>query len=569
MKRRLSYASGDGGPPLLGLTVSEVLDQAAARWPDKDALIVVNQQVRWTWKELRERARALAAGLLTTGLQPGDRIGMLATNRAEWLLVQFGSAYAGLILVNINPAYRTAELQYALNKVECRALITETQFKSSNYIAMMQSLAPELATSTPCDLHAERLPELRTVIQLGTEELPGMLKLQDVVDRADSGSLRALDRIATQMDFDAPINIQFTSGTTGAPKAATLTHHNMVNNALMSASILHFSSDDRLCIPVPMYHCFGMVLGTLLCATSGAAIVFPSASFDAIATLQAIESEACTALHGVPTMFIGVLDDPDFADYDLKSLRTGIMAGAPCPIELMQRVIADLHMSEITIGYGMTETGPLSTQTLPDDPIDLRVGTVGVTLPHTEVKVVGDNGRILAPGMPGELCVRGYNVMRGYWEDPERTAEDIDVGRWMHTGDTATMDENGYLRIVGRSKDMLIRGGENIYPREIEDFLYTNPKVDQVEVIGVPDPKFGEEIAACIRLREGEQATEEEIRNYCRGELAHFKVPRYVRFVDEFPMTVTGKVQKYVLRGRLSEELGQALRPSQSVGAAK
>ena len=558
MKRRLSYASGDGGPPLLGLTVSEVLDQAAARWPDKDALIVVNQTVRWTWKELRERARALAAGLLTTGLQPGDRIGMLATNRAEWLLVQFGSAYAGLILVNINPAYRTAELQYALNKVECRALITETQFKSSNYIAMMQSLAPELATSTPCDLHAERLPELRTVIQLGTEELPGMLRLQNVVDRADSESLHALDRIATQMDFDAPINIQFTSGTTGAPKAATLTHHNMVNNALMSASILHFSSDDRLCIPVPMYHCFGMVLGTLLCATSGAAIVFPSASFDAIATLQAIESEACTALHGVPTMFIGVLDDPDFTDYDLKSLRTGIMAGAPCPIELMQRVIADLHMSEITIGYGMTETGPLSTQTLPDDPIDLRVGTVGVTLPHTEVKVVDDDGRILAPGMPGELCVRGYNVMRGYWEDPERTAEDIDVGHWMHTGDTATMDENGYLRIVGRSKDMLIRGGENIYPREIEDFLYTNPKVDQVEVIGVPDPKFGEEIAACIRLREGEQATEEEIRNYCRGELAHFKVPRYVRFLDEFPMTVTGKVQKYVLRGRLSEELGQA-----------
>jgi len=558
MKRRLSYASGDGGPPLLGLTVSEVLDQAAARWPDKDALIVVNQKVRWTWKELRERARALAAGLLTTGLQPGDRIGMLATNRAEWLLVQFGSAYAGLILVNINPAYRTAELQYALNKVECRALITETQFKSSNYIAMMQSLAPELATSTPCDLHAERLPELRTVIQLGTEELPGMLRLQNVVDRADSESLHALDRIATQMDFDAPINIQFTSGTTGAPKAATLTHHNMVNNALMSASILHFSSDDRLCIPVPMYHCFGMVLGTLLCATSGAAIVFPSASFDAIATLQAIESEACTALHGVPTMFIGVLDDPDFTDYDLKSLRTGIMAGAPCPIELMQRVIADLHMSEITIGYGMTETGPLSTQTLPDDPIDLRVGTVGVTLPHTEVKVVDDDGRILAPGMPGELCVRGYNVMRGYWEDPERTAEDIDVGHWMHTGDTATMDENGYLRIVGRSKDMLIRGGENIYPREIEDFLYTNPKVDQVEVIGVPDPKFGEEIAACIRLREGEQATEEEIRNYCRGELAHFKVPRYVRFLDEFPMTVTGKVQKYVLRGRLSEELGQA-----------
>ena len=567
MKCSQSYASGHGGPPLLGLTVGAVLDQAATRWPDNEALIVSDQQVRWTWKELRERARALAAGLLTTGLQPGERIGMLSTNRAEWLLVQFGSAYAGLILVNINPAYRTAELQYALNKVECRALITETQFKSSNYIAMMQSLAPELATSTPGDLHAERLPELRTVIQLGTGAIPGMFTLQDVADRADSGSLRALDRISTQSDFDAPINIQFTSGTTGAPKAATLTHHNMVNNALMSASVLRFSSNDRLCIPVPMYHCFGMVLGTLLCATSGAAIVFPSASFEAKATLRAVETEACTALHGVPTMFIGVLDDPDFTQYDLRSLRTGIMAGAPCPVELMQRVIADMHMSEITIGYGMTETGPLSTQTLPDDPIDLRVGTVGVTLPHTEVKIVNEDGCVVAPGMPGELCVRGYNVMRGYWEDPERTAEDIDVSHWMHTGDTATMDENGYVRIVGRSKDMLIRGGENIYPREIEDFLYTNPKIDQVEVIGVPDPKFGEEIAACIRLRDGEHATEEEIRSYCRGELAHFKIPRYVRFVDEFPMTVTGKVQKYVLRGRLSEELGQALRTSQRTGA--
>ncbi|MDH3614560.1 MAG: AMP-binding protein [Gammaproteobacteria bacterium] len=563
-----SYAHGGDGPPLLGLTVSGVLDEAAARWPDKDALIVVDQQIRWTWNELRDRARALAAGLLSTGLHPGDRIGMLAPNRAEWLLAQFGSAYAGLILVNVNPAYRAPELEYALNKVGCRALITETQFKSSDYIAMMQTLAPELAASTSGDLYAHGLPELRVVIQLGKKAVPGMFSLDDVMRQADVESLQRLDEIAAQSDFDAPINIQFTSGTTGAPKAATLTHHNMINNALMSAAILDFSCKDRLCIPVPMYHCFGMVLGTLLCATTGAAIVFPGAAFEAEATLQAIEAESCTALHGVPTMFIAVLDEPEFEKYDLSSLRTGIMAGAPCPTELMQRVIEDMHMSEITIGYGMTETGPLSTQTSPRDSVERRVGTVGRALPHTEIKIVDEEGHIVAPDVAGELCVRGYNVMLGYWGDPERTAEDIDTSRWIRTGDVATMDENGYLRIVGRSKDMLIRGGENVYPREIENFLYTNPKINQVEVIGVPDPRFGEEIAACIQLQEGEQATEEEIRNYCRGKLAHFKIPRYVRFVDEFPMTVTGKVQKFILRERLTKELEQAFRTSQLKRAA-
>ena len=568
-QRSQSYAHGGDGPRLLGLTVSGVLDEAAARWPDKEALIVVDQDVRWTWQGLRDKSRALAAGLLATGLRPGDRIGMLATNRAEWLLAQFGSAYAGLILVNINPAYRSGELEYALNKVGCRALITETQFKSSDYVSMLNSLAPELATAAPGNLRAKRLPELRSVIQLGTSEIPGMLSLETVLARADSGSLRALERIAANMDFDAPINIQFTSGTTGAPKAATLTHHTRVNNALISSRILGFSASDRLCIPVPMYHCFGMVLGTLLCATSGATIVFPAAGFDARATLQAIQAEACTALHGVPTMFIAILDEPDFDAFDLKSLRTGIMAGAPCPVELMQRVIDDLHMREITIGYGMTETGPLATQTLPDDPLELRVGTVGVPLPHTEVKIVDADGHIVDHGDAGELCVRGYNVMRGYWDDPERTAEDLDAQRWMHTGDTATMDEQGYVRIVGRSKDMLIRGGENIYPREIEEFLYTHPKIEQVEVVGVPDRRFGEEIAACVRLREGEQVTEEEIRAYCRGKLAHFKVPRYVRFVEEFPMTVTGKVQKFILREQLTRELGQTVRKSQRMGAEK
>jgi len=546
-----SYAHGGAGPPLLGITVSGVLDEAAAKWPDRDALIVTDQNVRWSWSELRKRARVLATGLLATGLNPGDRIGMLAPNRAEWLLAQFGSAYAGLILVNINPAYKQAELEYALNKVGCRALITETQFKSSDYTGMLQSLAPELATATCGDLHAERLPELRTVIQLGTDDIPGMYSLEEISGHVSEEALHRLDAIASQSDFDAPINIQFTSGTTGAPKAATLTHHNMINNARMSAAILRFTEDDRLCIPVPMYHCFGMVLGTLLCATTGAAIVFPGVAFEAKTTLQAIETEACTALHAVPTMFIAMLDDPDFEQYDLSSLRTGIMAGAPCPIELMREVIDDMHMSEVTIGYGMTETGPLATQTMPDDPIELRVGTVGRALAHTEIKIVDENGLIVALNQPGELWVRGYNVMLGYWDDGEQ-------GRWMHTGDIATMDEAGYVRIVGRSKDMLIRGGENVYPREIEDFLYTNSKVDQVEVVGVPDPKFGEEIAACIKLRDGEHATAEEIREFCRGQLSYFKIPRYVHFVDEFPMTVTGKVQKFILREQLTEELEQA-----------
>ncbi len=513
-------------------------------------MVVAEQGVRWSWAELRQRALQLAAGLLAIGFEPGDRIGMLAPNRAEWLLAQFGSAYAGLILVNINPAYRLSELEYALNKVGCRGLITETRFKSSNYIEMVQTLYPD------------RVPDLKTIIHLGSEDIPDMLRLDHVMGLADENAQQTLDAIAQRSDFDAPINIQFTSGTTGAPKAATLTHHNMINNAAMSAAILKFTEKDRLCVPVPMYHCFAMVLGTLLCATSGSTVVFPGAAFEAKATMQAIEDEACTALHGVPTMFIAMLDDPDFQKYDLKSLRTGIMAGAPCPIELMRQVIDDMHMSEITIGYGMTETGPLSTQTSPDDPIDLRVGTVGRVLPHTEVKIVDENDQIVALSEPGELCVRGYNVMRGYWGDG-------DQGEWMHTGDIATMDEDAYIRIVGRSKDMLIRGGENVYPREIEDFLYSYPKIDQVEVVGVPDEKFGEEIAACIKLAEGEQATVDEIRDFCRGELSHFKIPRYVLFVDDFPMTVTGKVQKFILREQIAKELEQISRTSQPKGAVR
>jgi len=550
-----SYANGSGDSPLLGVTVGQLLDDAACRWPDQDALIVVDQGVRWTWRELRERARTFAAGLLALGLEPGDRVGMLATNRAEWVITQFATAYAGLVLVNINPAYRTPELEYALKKVGCRGLITESAFKTSDYLAMVNELAPELASTEPGELRAPRLPDLRFVIRLGEERTPGMFNFAEVTKLADTEHYATLDRIGASLDFDAPINIQFTSGTTGSPKAATLTHHNIVNNATMSSRIMNFTEADRLCMPVPMYHCFGMVLGTLLCTTSGAAIVLPAAAFDAQACLQAIDAERCTAAHGVPTMFIAMLDDPDYAKYDTTSLRTGIMAGAPCPIELMHRVIEDMHMSEITIGYGMTETGPLGTQTLPDDPIELRVGTVGRPLPHTEIKVVDNKGRIVPRGEPGELCTRGYSVMRGYWGDPERTGETIDEANWIRTGDTATMDENGYLRIVGRSKDMLIRGGENIYPREIEEFLYTNPKVEQVEVVGVPDQKFGEEVAAWIKLHDGVTASEEEMREFCKGNLAHFKIPRYICFVKEFPMTVTGKVQKFIIRERMTEAL--------------
>jgi fatty-acyl-CoA synthase len=550
-----SYENGSGDSPLIGVTVGQLLDKAARRWPDQDALIVVDQGVCWNWRELRERARTFAAGLLALGLEPGDRVGMLATNRAEWIVTQFGTAYAGLILVNINPAYRTPELEYALRKVGCRGLITEDAYKTSDYIGMMNELAPELAAAVPGELRAERLPDLRIVVRLGDETTPGMFNFADVSALPGETYFRRLDEIGESLGFDVPINIQFTSGTTGSPKAATLTHHNIVNNATLSSRIMRFTENDRLCMPVPMYHCFGMVLGTLLCTTTGAAIVLPSAGFEASACLKAIDRERCTAVHGVPTMFIAMLDDPEFEQYDLTSLRTGIMAGAPCPIELMHRVIDDMNMREITIGYGMTETGPLATQTMPDDPIELRVGTVGKPLPHTEIKVVDDKGRIVACGEPGELCTRGYCVMRGYWGDPERTTETIDDARWIRTGDTATMDENGYLRIVGRSKDMLIRGGENIYPREIEEFLYTHPKVEQAEVVGVPDPKFGEEVAAWIKLHEGTSANKEEIREFCKGKLAHFKIPRYIRFVDTFPMTVTGKVQKFVIRERMAAEL--------------
>ena len=554
-RRLLSYVHGTGTEPLTALTVGGVLEHAARTWPEHDAVVVPHEDIRWSWGDLQREAKHLAAGLLANGLEPGDRIGILAPNLGEWVVAQFGTAYSGLILVNINPAYRTSELEYALKKTGCRALITIPEFKTSDYLAMLGEIIPELGTATPGRLEAKRLPELKLVVTLGHETYPGCQRFADVQAAADAGSLDRVDGIAAALDCDDPVNIQFTSGTTGSPKAATLTHHNIVNNASLSAGILKFTEQDRLCIPVPMYHCFGMVLGVLLCATRGATIVFPSAGFDADAVLDAVEAEGCTALHGVPTMFIAALDTEGFEQRNLATLRTGIMAGAPCPVELMHRVINELNLTGITIGYGMTETGPLSTQTSIDDPPELRVTTVGRAMPHTEIKIIDDDGRIVPVGVSGELCTRGYCVMRGYWDDPERTAAEIDQAGWIRTGDLAVMDEAGYLAIVGRLKDMIIRGGENIYPREIEEFLYTNPKIDQVEVFGVPDMKFGEEVAAWIRLKAGETATVGEVRDYCNGELAHFKIPRYVKFVDEFPMTVTGKVQKFAMRDVMAEEL--------------
>jgi fatty-acyl-CoA synthase len=552
-----SYVHGASRVPLIGETIGTHFDRIAARWPERPALIVRDQGVRWTWAGLKERVESFAAGLLALGLEPGDRVGIWSPNTAEWVVTQFATARTGLILVNINPAYRLSELEYALNKVGCRALILATRFKTSDYLGMLQELAPELSTSRPGTLRAARLPQLEAVIQIGGQE-PGTLAFDEVMARGGDAERHRLGELAGKLQFDDPINIQFTSGTTGSPKGATLTHHNILNNGFFIGEAQRLSEQDKVCIPVPLYHCFGMVLGNLACMTHGSAMVYPGAGFEPEAVLQTVEAEKCTALYGVPTMFIAELEHPSFKRYDLSSLRTGIMAGSPCPIEVMRRVTAQMHMGEVTIAYGMTETSPVSFQSSVDDPIERRVSTVGRIQPHIEVKIVDLEGRIVPPGTPGELCTRGYCVMRGYWGDPERTAEVIDAARWMHTGDLATIDAEGYCNIVGRIKDMVIRGGENVYPREIEEFLYRHPKVQDVQVFGVPDPRYGEELCAAIILREGESASEEEIREFCRGQIAHYKVPRYVRFVTSFPTTVTGKVQKYLMREEVARELGLA-----------
>ena len=551
-----SYVHGASDKQLIGQTIGRFFDDACARHAEREALVVRHQNVRLTYAQLKSRVDALACGLMRLGLEPGERIGIWSQNNMEWALTQFASAKAGLVLVNINPAYRRSELEYALNKVGCRALVLSPAFKTSNYLEMIADLAPELGHCEPGLLRSHRLPSLEMVIRMGADKSPGMLSFDDLLRAPSREELTALAVLSEKLQFDDPINIQFTSGTTGHPKGATLSHHNILNNGFFVGEAIKLVAGDRLCIPVPLYHCFGMVMGNLGCLTHGATMVYPAEAFEPLAVLETVAQEKCTGLYGVPTMFIAALDHPRFADFDLSSLRTGIMAGSPCPIEVMKRVIGKMNMAEVTIAYGMTETSPVSFQSGTDDPIDRRVSTVGRVQPHLEVKIVDNEGRIVPRGQSGELCTRGYSVMLGYWDDEAKTKEAIDAGGWMHTGDLAVIDDEGYCNIVGRIKDMVIRGGENIYPREIEEFLYAHPKVLDVQVVGIPDQRFGEELCAWIILREGERLSEDEVREYCKGQIAHYKIPRYIRFVDSFPMTVTGKIQKFLIRQRMKEELG-------------
>jgi len=558
MEAKPSYVHGAHDVPLIGETIGSFLAGIAERHGDNEALVVPHQQVRWTYSALNEKVTRLAAGLLALGLHPGDRVGIWSQNCAEWVLVQFATARAGLVMVNINPAYRRSELEYVLDKVGCAALILAPSFKTSDYLAIVGDVVPELAASAPGQLQSQALPQLRHVIRLGAEKTPGMWNFDDLLKPPTEEQLADLKTIEARLQFDDPVNIQFTSGTTGSPKGATLTHHNILNNGFFVGEAMKLTSRDRLCIPVPLYHCFGMVLGNLACVTHGATMVFPGESFEPAAVLATVQAERCTGLHGVPTMFIALLDHPDFASFDLATLRTGIMAGSPCPAEVMSRVIDRMHLSEITIAYGMTETSQVSFQSSVEDPVPLRVSTIGRVHPHLEVKIVDSEGRIVPRGVKGELLTRGYSVMLGYWGDEEKTREAIDAAGWMHTGDLAVIDEQGYAAIVGRAKDMVIRGGENIYPREIEEFLYRHPKVLDVQCIGVPDPKYGEELCACIVLRPGLECDADEIRDFCKGQIAHYKIPRYIRFVSGFPMTVTGKIQKYLLREQAANDLGLA-----------
>jgi fatty-acyl-CoA synthase len=538
MSAALSYSSGESATPLLGDTIGGSFDATAVRFSGREALVDRTTGRRWTYAELAADVDALALGLLEIGIQKGDRVGIWAPNCAEWTLTQYATAKIGAILVNINPAYRTRELEFVLNQSGATLLISAERLKTSDYAGMIAEVRP-------------RCPDLAHVVLIGRPEWQSLLESGRRLDRA------VLDRI--QLDTDDPINIQYTSGTTGFPKGATLSHHNILNNGFFVGELCDYTEADRICIPVPFYHCFGMVMGNLAATSHGACMVIPAPSFDPAATLEAVQAERCTSLYGVPTMFIAELSAPGFADYDLSSLRTGIMAGSPCPVEVMKQVMSRMSMREVSICYGMTETSPVSTQTRTDDSLDRRTSTVGRVGPHLEVKVIDPATGVTVPrGTPGELCTRGYSVMLGYWAQPDKTAEAVDAAHWMHTGDLAVMDSDGYLAITGRIKDMVIRGGENVYPREIEEFLYTHPDILDAQVIGIPDTVYGEELMAWVRLRPGAaELTAEELRSFCSGQLAHYKIPRYVHVVDEFPMTVTGKVRKVEMRERAAEILGR------------
>ncbi|MDJ0654586.1 MAG: AMP-binding protein [Xanthomonadales bacterium] len=551
-----SYMTGEGSGQLLYETIGACFDRIVARQPDSLAVVVRHQGVRVSYAELSADVDRLATGLLALGIQPGERVGIWGPNRYEWVLTQFATARIGAIMVCINPAYRLYELEFALNQSGCKALVTAERFKSSDYLGMLATLAPELADSRPGGLTAARLPDLRLVIRMGDESTSGMLNFDQVLGLGGGGEAERLEQLKVELKPDDAINIQYTSGTTGNPKGATLSHCNILNNGYNAGRGMGLTAEDRLCIPVPLYHCFGMVLGVLAAMSRGAAMVFPGDAFDPETTLEAVAAEQCTALHGVPTMFVMELDHPRFREFDLSSLRTGIIAGAPCPEELMKRIISDLGMEQVLIGYGQTELSPVNHLTLPDDSLEHRTQTVGRPIPYIEVKIVDSDDRVVPVGEQGEICTRGYSVMKCYWNDPEKTAETI-IDGWLHSGDLGTMDEDGYVRITGRIKDMIIRGGENIYPREVEEFLYTHPKVTEVQVFGVPDARYGEEVCAWIQLKEGETATEDEIKAFCKDRITHFKVPRHIRFVDEYPMTVTGKIRKVEMREIMTRELSE------------
>ena len=552
---RESYVHGKSGPSLIGKPIGALLDEVSATDGSREALVIAHQRIRWTYSELRSRSDTFASGLLALGLEPGDRVGIWAPNCAEWTIAQFATAKAGLILVNINPAYRVSELEHVLRTVGCRALITAAHFKTSDYIAMIREIVPELGGGFG-ELKSARLPELRYVISTAGKH-DGCLAFDWISERGKQVGNRRLDAVAATVQMDDAVNIQFTSGTTGLPKGATLSHHNLINNAFFVGEATGIEPGSRVCIPVPLYHCFGMVMGNLGCVTHAATMVYPSEAFDPLKTLETIAAERCDVLYGVPTMFIAQLNHPEFSRFDLSSLRRGIMAGAPCPIEVMKEVASFMHMSEITIAYGMTETSPVSFQSNRGDPLELRVSTVGRIQPHLEVKIVDRHGRVVPRGDAGELCTRGYSVMLGYWNDEARTKEAIDRAGWMHTGDLATIDDDGYCRIVGRIKDMVIRGGENIYPREVEEYLYQHPDIRDVQVFGVPDAKYGEELCAWIVPKAGAALDEERVWKFCQDRIAHYKIPRYLRFVESFPSTVTGKVQKFVMREAMIEEFAR------------
>lgn len=555
-----SHLQGANEAGLLESSIGVAFDATTERFPDNPGLVVRHQQISWSYREYREQVDRLAVGLQNIGIGKGDCVGLWAPNCYQWSLTQFATAKIGAIMVCINPAYRLHELEYALNKSECKALVTAANFKTSDYLAMLEDLAPELAQCVPGELQAKRLPCLSTIIQMNdAEQRAGMFCFSEVMATLTDADRKQLKDTTASLEQHEPINIQFTSGTTGNPKGATLSHHNILNNAAMVARVMQLTEKDKLCIPVPLYHCFGMVLGNLVCITSGAGAVFPNDAFDPMTTLAAVSEEKCTALHGVPTMFIAELDCPKFADYDLSSLRTGIMAGSPCPIETMKRVIAEMNMSEVLIGYGQTECSPINHITKPDDPLEKRVGTVGRPVSNQEIKIVDEQGSVVPVGEKGEICCRGYNVMIGYWNDEERTAETVDKDGWLYSGDIGIMDEEGYVQVVGRIKDMIIRGGENIYPAEVEQFLYTHPDIQEIQVVGVPDAKYGEQVCAWIQTRAQNQLTADQVRAFCDGQIAHYKIPHYIKFVDEYPMTITGKIQKFIMREQMIAELEQEL----------